>query len=91
MAALGYVFSLGYGALCLLFAYLLSLRGVDKKITRKLVHIFIGFEWIILYHFHGTSYHFLVVCLAFLILLAVAHKKKMLRMISSDGTSIPRI
>lgn len=85
MAALGYVFSLGYGALCLLFAYLLSLRGVDKKITRKLVHIFIGFEWIILYHFHGTSYHFLVVCLAFLILLAVAHKKKMLRMISSDG------
>ena len=89
MVALGYVFSLGYGALCLLFAYFLSLRGVDKKITRKLVHIFIGFEWIILYHFHGASYHFLIVCLAFLAILAIAHKKKKLRMISSDGDNAP--
>ena len=89
MVALGYVLSLGYGVLCLLFAFLLSRLGVDKKITRKIVHIFIGFEWVILYHFHGASYHFLVVCLAFLALLIVAYKKKLLRMIASDSENAP--
>ena len=89
MEVLGYVLGFGYGAMCLLSAFLLSRFGVDKRITRKIVHIFIGFEWAILYLFHGTSYHFLIVCLAFLALLAFAYKKKLLKMISSDGENAP--
>ncbi len=89
MVVLGYAFSIGYGVLCLLLAFLLSLRGVDNRITRKLVHIFVGFEWVILYRFHGASYHFLIVCLAFLAFLAIAYRKNMLRMISSEGKNAP--
>ena len=89
MIATGYILSLGYGVLCLLAAFLLSRFGVPKGITRKLVHIFIGFEWVILYAYHGVTYHFLIVCLAFLALLLVAYKKKLLKMISSDGDNAP--
>ncbi len=89
MIALGYILSLGYGVVCLLFAFLLSRLGTEKRITRKTVHILIGFEWVILYLFHGASVHFLVVCLAFLLLLIVAYKKNLLKMISSDGENAP--
>ena len=89
MIATGYLLSFGYGVICLLAAFLLSRFGVKKAITRKLVHIFIGFEWVILYLFHGATYHFLIVCLAFLALLLVAYKKKLLQMISSDGDNAP--
>ena len=89
MIATGYLLGFGYGVLCLLAAFLLSRFGVQKAITRKLVHIFIGFEWVILYAFHGATYHFLIVCLCFLALLIVAYKKKLLQMISSDGDNAP--
>ena len=89
MIELGYLLSLGYGVACLLFAFFLSRLGVDKRITRKTVHILIGFEWVILYHFHGASLHFLAVCLAFLLLLVVAYKKKLMKMISSEGDNAP--
>ena len=89
MIATGYLLSFGYGVLCLLAAFLLSRLGVKKAITRKLVHIFIGFEWVILYAFHGATYHFLIVCLCFLALLIVAYKKRLLQMISSDGDNAP--
>ena len=89
MEALGYALGFGYGAICLLFAFLLSRVGVGKTVTRKIVHIFIGFEWVILYLCHGATYHFLIVCLAFLGLLLVAYKQKLLKMISSDGDNAP--
>ena len=89
MIATGYLLGFGYGVLCLLAAFLLSRLGVKKAITRKLVHIFIGLEWVILYAFHGATYHFLIVCLCFLALLIVAYKKRLLQMISSDGDNAP--
>ncbi|MBO5845275.1 MAG: DUF92 domain-containing protein, partial [Clostridia bacterium] len=89
MIATGYLLGFGYGVLCLLAAFLLSRLGVKKAITRKFVHIFIGFEWVILYAFHGATYHFLIVCLCFLALLIVAYKKRLLQMISSDGDNAP--
>ena len=89
MVVTGYLLSFGYGVLCLLAAFLLSRLGVRKEITRKLVHVFIGFEWVILYLFHGSTYHFLIVCLAFLALLLIAYKKNLLKMISSDGDNAP--
>lgn len=85
----GYLFSTLYALLCLGLAFGLYKLGVEKKITRKIVHILVGFEWVILYHFVGPSWHFLVVCLLFLLILAVAHRKNLMPMISSDGDNAP--
>ena len=85
----GYLFSVLYALLCLLVAFVAYKLGAPKKITRKIVHILVGFEWVILYHFMGASIHFLVVCLLFLLILAVAHRKNLMPMISSDGDNAP--
>lgn len=85
----GYLFSVLYALLCLLVAFVAYKLGTPKKITRKIVHILVGFEWVILYHFVGASIHFLAVCILFLVILAVAHLKNLMPMISSDGDNAP--
>ena len=85
----GYLFGSGYAFLCLLFALVLYKLGVSKKITRKVVHILVGFEWVILYHYLGAGINFLAVCLFFLLLLFVAYKWKLMPMISSDRDNAP--
>ena len=85
----GYLFAALYGIFCLALAALLYKLGVEKKITRKVVHILVGFEWVILNHFMGPSVHFLVVCVLFTLLLALTHRKNLLPMISSDGDNAP--
>ena len=86
----GYVFSLLYGVLCLALALLAYKHGMPKKYTRKLVHILVGFEWVILYHYMGTgSTHFLAVCLVFTALLALTYRGKLLPMISSEDNNSP--
>ncbi len=85
----GYLFSILYACLCLVAGFGLYKLGVDKKITRKIVHIFVGFEWVILYRFFGCSIHFLFICLFFLILLAISHRKKLMPMLSSEGDNAP--
>ena len=85
----GYLFGALYGLICLALAALLYKLGVEKKITRKVVHILVGFEWVILNHFMGPSVHFLVVCILFTLLLALTHRKNLLPMISSDGDNAP--
>ena len=81
----GYILSILYAALCLGFAFCMYKLGVAKWITRKIVHILVGAEWIILYHFVGPTIHFLVVCLICLAVLAISHRKSLMPMISSDG------
>ena len=85
----GYISAIGYGLLCLLLAFVAYKLGMPKKYSRKLVHILVGAEWIILWYFMGPSYHFLIVCLAFTALLLVAHLKKLMPMISSDSDNAP--
>lgn len=85
----GYLTGIGYGLLCLLLSLVLYKLGMPKKYTRKVVHILVGFEWVFLYHFFGAGIHFLAVCIAFLILLAVAYKGRLMPMISSDGDNAP--
>ena len=57
----GYILSVAYVLLCLLAALITYKLGMPKKYSRKLVHILVGAEWIILSHYMGNSYHFLVV------------------------------
>ena len=89
MVLKGYLFSVLYALICLAFAFVLYKFGVEKKITRKVVHILVGFEWIILYKTVGPSIHFLVVCLLFTLILLVSHRKNLMPMISSDGDNAP--
>ena len=84
MIALGYVSSIIYALICLGIGFFAYKLGAPKKITRKIVHILIGFEWFILYHFFGGGIHFLIVCLFFLGILLLSHYKKLLPMIESD-------
>ena len=85
----GYLFGAFYGMVCLTLSALLYKLGVEKKITRKVVHILVGFEWVILNHFMGPSVHFLAVCVLFTLLLILTHRKNLLPMISSDGDNAP--
>lgn len=85
----GYLFSLLYGIICLALAFLLYKIGVPKKTTRKVVHILIGFEWVILNHFIGASVHFIAVCLIFMSLLIFSYRKSLMPMISSEGDNAP--
>ncbi len=92
MVLKGYLFAALYGVLCLLLAALAYKLGMPKKYTRKLVHILVGFEWVILYSFFGaleTGLHTLIVCLAFTVLLTVFYFKDLSPMISSDGDNAP--
>lgn len=85
----GYIFGVLYALFCLFIAFLVYKLGAPKKYTRKLVHILVGAEWIILSHYMGSSIHFLMVCLLFLVILSVAHFKKLMPMISSDSDNAP--
>lgn len=89
MIAWGYAASLLYGILCLVISMLAYKFGVPKRYTRKIVHILVGFEWVILYHLMGVGIHFVAVCLIFTVLLAVSYKKSLMPMISSDSDNAP--
>lgn len=86
---IGYLLSLGYGIACLLISLVFYKLGMDKRFTRKIVHILVGFEWVILYRFFGAGVHFLLVCVFFLLLLIVAHKGHLMPMISSEDDNSP--
>ena len=85
----GYLFSIGYALICLAVAFLLYKLGLPKRYTRKVVHILVGFEWVILGHYFGPTYHFLIVCIFFLILLTLSYFLKLMPMISSEGENSP--
>lgn len=85
----GYLFGICYALVCLLLSLILYKFGLPKKYTRKVVHILVGFEWVILRYYHGPGMHFLFVCLFFLVLLTLAHKLKLMPMISSEGENSP--
>jgi uncharacterized protein (TIGR00297 family) len=85
----GYLFGIGYALVCLLLSLSLYKLGLPKKYTRKVVHILVGFEWVILYHYMGAGVHFLAVCILFLLLLTVAYKGRLMPMISSDDDNAP--
>lgn len=85
----GYIFSIIYALICLSLSFILYKFGLPKKYTRKVVHILVGFEWVILYHYMGAGIHFLAVCLIFLLLLVVAYRGRFMPMISSESENAP--
>ena len=89
MVLKGYALGIGYAVICLVLSFILYKLGLPKKYTRKVVHILVGFEWVILYHYMGAGVHFLAVCILFLLLLTVAYRGKLMPMISSESDNAP--
>lgn len=89
MVLKGYIFSVLYAFLCLGLALVAYKLGMPKKYSRKLVHILVGAEWIILSHYMGATYHFLIVCVFFLMVLLVSYLKNLMPMISSESDNAP--
>ena len=85
----GYIFAILYALLCLAISFVAYKFGLEKKYSRKLVHILVGAEWIILYRYVGATYHFIIVCVLFLALLSLAYFKNMMPMISSENDNAP--
>lgn len=85
----GYILGLVYVFACLVVSLLLYKLHLPKKYTRKVAHILIGFEWVILYHYLGAGVHFLAICLFFLAVLIVAYKGNLMPMIASDSDNAP--
>ncbi len=85
----GYLFAVVYVVAVVAAALVLYKLGLPKKFTRKLVHILVGFEWVILSHFMGASIHFLIVCLVFTAVLLLSHLLNLLPAMSSDGENAP--
>jgi len=78
-----------YAIAALALGLLFYKLGLSKKYTRKIVHILVGFEWVILYHFMGNTVHFLVVCVVFTAALAAAHFFRLFPAMTSDGENDP--
>ena len=89
MVLKGYILGIGYALCCLLLSFVVYKLGLPKKYTRKIVHVLVGFEWVILYHYIGSGVHFLSICILFLLLLLIAYKGRLMPMISSDDDNAP--
>ena len=81
MILYGYLFSYLYlfgviffiGALQKLFRF-------DVEISRKVIHFFIGFVWLILHKYHAGTWHFLVVPISFVVINYASYKLKIFKM-----------
>lgn len=85
----GYLLALAWGVLCVILSALCYRLGMKKSLSRKVVHVLVGFEWVILYIFHGVTLHFLAVCIAFTVMLFIEYRMKLLPMMSSDSDNAP--
>jgi len=86
----GYVCAFAYALLSILAGSVAGRLGLSKPYTRKIVHVAVGFEWVILYHFMGVSVHFLIVCLLCLVFLYVAYRFGLFSStMGSDGDNAP--
>ena len=61
----GYFFSFIYGLLCIWLSGIAHKLGIKSIYTRKITHILVGFEWVILQRCFGASIHFVIICLIF--------------------------
>ncbi len=81
----GYLFSIIFGLVCIGLSGILFKLGIKAEYTRKITHILVGFEWVILYNYFGTSFHFLIVCLVFLIALFISDRTNIFPQLQSKG------
>ena len=81
----GYLLSLIYGLFCIAASVIAHKLGLRSIYARKITHILIGFEWVILSQCFGQSIHFVIVCLAFTALVSAIYMFDALPSLSSKG------
>lgn len=81
----GYLLSLIYGLFCIAVSVVAHKLGLRSIYARKITHILIGFEWVILSQCFGQSIHFVIVCLAFTALVSAIYMFDALPSLSSKG------
>lgn len=73
----GYLASLGYLAVIIAFFEIIRKKfKLNVEITRKILHILIGFTWVIMDIFWGVSYHQIIMCALFVVINALSLKFK---------------
>ena len=81
----GYLFSYMYlFGVILLIGALQKLFRFDVEISRKVIHFFIGFVWLILYRYHAGTWHFLVVPISFILINYASYKLKIFKMFERE-------
>ena len=78
---LSYVYLFG---VILLIGALQKLFRFDVEISRKVIHFFIGFVWLILYRYHANTWHFLVVPFSFIVINYASYKLKIFKMFERE-------
>jgi phytol kinase len=78
---LSYVYLFG---VILLIGALQKLFRFDVEISRKVIHFFIGFVWLILYRYHAGTWHFLVVPFSFIVINYASYKLKIFKMFERE-------
>lgn len=85
---LGYVLSFGYlAAIIGLIGLLKKIFGFELEVSRKLIHIFISFTWLILYHYLRGSWHFVIVPFIVIFVNALSYKFKIFKMFERDDNN----
>ncbi len=90
MIAWGYIAAFGYALFCIALGYAARKMGFSRFFARKVVHILVGFEWVILNFFMGTSLHYFIVCLCCFLLLFLSYRLGWFASaMGSDGDNAP--
>ncbi|MDD2409655.1 MAG: hypothetical protein PHD03_02935, partial [Bacilli bacterium] len=72
----GYILTYFYLFLIIYISKILNEKfKIDKKYTRKFVHIFVSFVWIIMYCYFKDSYHIIIPPLTFILINYISYKK----------------
>lgn len=84
----GYLLSYGYLFAVILLIGLLQKRfRFDIEISRKLIHLFIGFVWLILHHYFVDTIHFVIIPLSFVFINYFSYKFKIFKMFERESGS----
>lgn len=90
MVFVGYAATLGYLAFIILFFGFVNKKfKVDVEITRKILHILIGFTWVLMDIFWSLSYHQIIMCALFVVVNALSRKYKLFSGIERNNDNHP--
>jgi len=78
----GYIFSYGYLFLIIFGVGILQrLFEISIEISRKIIHILIGFTWLFLYKYLAGTVHFIIIPFSFVIINYFSYKFNLFKMI----------
>ncbi|MCQ2441191.1 MAG: hypothetical protein MJ076_04785 [Clostridia bacterium] len=82
---LGYIFSYLYlFLLILVMSIIKKLFHINVEISRKILHLLIGFTWLILYRYLANTIHIVIVPLTFIIINYFSYKFKLFKVFERE-------